>query len=194
MFLGDDCPVTDVDPDGYYEFFYHPSECGIITHAFQNFLLFRTKILYFPSDGTMETEMPVRCVTRRHGVQLCYPTGRCQNCPGDHGQSAAVDSSMPVDSSTSVDYSMLNSRQQPYSNEVHGRHNETGSVTQQESRGRIHTEKEDMEVASATQSGKNVNVNFPCVSNDGLHCKRRNWVVCLIIEKEFGMSTMFAQD
>uniref|UniRef100_H0XNX7 ZP domain-containing protein n=1 Tax=Otolemur garnettii TaxID=30611 RepID=H0XNX7_OTOGA len=106
LFLGNDCPVTDTHPE-FYEFLYGPSECGIISHVFQNFIMFVTKIRYFPNRGLMEAEMPVRCVMHK---------GVC------------------------------------------------GWHLSHETKGRIHLENEDMEVASAMQSGKNVNVTFPCVS------------------------------
>ncbi|KAF5927388.1 hypothetical protein HPG69_018988, partial [Diceros bicornis minor] len=63
-FLGDDCPVTDVWRDVYYEFFYHPHDCGIVTKTLQETLLFKTKIKYISRNSSARAEMPLLCVVR----------------------------------------------------------------------------------------------------------------------------------
>uniref|UniRef100_A0A8C8YR83 Oocyte secreted protein 1 n=1 Tax=Prolemur simus TaxID=1328070 RepID=A0A8C8YR83_PROSS len=70
VYLGDDCPVTDVEPDAYYEFFYHPSECGIVTKTFEEFVLFKTKITHMPIYGDNQSEMPLSCVLRKQQPPL----------------------------------------------------------------------------------------------------------------------------
>ncbi|XP_043736659.1 oocyte-secreted protein 1 [Cervus elaphus] len=61
-FLGDDCPVTYISPDGHYEFFYYSNKCGIITKTFQESLLLQTKVKYISSNSRDAAEMPLSCV------------------------------------------------------------------------------------------------------------------------------------
>uniref|UniRef100_A0A8C9I1E9 Oocyte secreted protein 1 n=1 Tax=Piliocolobus tephrosceles TaxID=591936 RepID=A0A8C9I1E9_9PRIM len=64
VFLGDGCPVTHVLPNVYYEFFYHPHDCGIVTQPLREVLLLKTKIKYISRDSTVRCEMPLSCVVR----------------------------------------------------------------------------------------------------------------------------------
>ncbi|XP_006147469.1 oocyte-secreted protein 1 [Tupaia chinensis] len=67
VFLGDNCPVTHVLPDVFYEFFYHPHDCGIVTKTLQEILLLKTKIKYISRNSTIQSEMPLSCIVRdRH--------------------------------------------------------------------------------------------------------------------------------
>nr|XP_055211337.1 putative oocyte-secreted protein 1 homolog [Gorilla gorilla gorilla] len=62
VFLGDGCHVTHVLPNVYYEFFYHPHDCGIVTQPLQKVLLLKTRIKYISRDSTVRSEMPLSCV------------------------------------------------------------------------------------------------------------------------------------
>ncbi|XP_070930658.1 putative oocyte-secreted protein 1 homolog isoform X3 [Macaca nemestrina] len=64
VFLGDGCPVTYVLPNVYYEFFYHPHDCGIVTQPLRGVLLLKTKIKYISRDSAVRAEMPLSCVVR----------------------------------------------------------------------------------------------------------------------------------
>uniref|UniRef100_A0A5F4W6N5 Oocyte secreted protein 1 n=1 Tax=Callithrix jacchus TaxID=9483 RepID=A0A5F4W6N5_CALJA len=70
VFLGDGCPVTYSLPDVYYEFFYHPHDCGIISQPLQEVILLRTKIKYISRDSTVRSEMPLSCVVRNQNPLL----------------------------------------------------------------------------------------------------------------------------
>ncbi|XP_064221569.1 putative oocyte-secreted protein 1 homolog [Aotus nancymaae] len=70
VFLGDGCPVTHSLPDVYYEFFYHPHDCGIVSQPLQELILLRTKIKYISRDSTVRSEMPLSCVVRNQNPLL----------------------------------------------------------------------------------------------------------------------------
>ncbi|XP_037374192.1 putative oocyte-secreted protein 1 homolog [Talpa occidentalis] len=63
-FLGDNCPVTYLMPGLYYEFFYHPYDCGIKHMIFQECLVLKTKIKYISSNSNNQAEMPLLCIIR----------------------------------------------------------------------------------------------------------------------------------
>ncbi|XP_048217377.1 putative oocyte-secreted protein 1 homolog [Perognathus longimembris pacificus] len=62
-FLGHNCPVTRVTPDGFYEFYYYCHQCGILIHKTDNncFRL-QTKIKFIASNSSVQAEIPVTCV------------------------------------------------------------------------------------------------------------------------------------
>ncbi|XP_076964723.1 putative oocyte-secreted protein 1 homolog [Callospermophilus lateralis] len=65
-FLGTGCPVTHVCLNNYYEFLYHPQDCGIETEIFQEIVVLKTKIKYVSSNTTLLTEMPLSCVINKN--------------------------------------------------------------------------------------------------------------------------------
>ncbi|XP_076970953.1 putative oocyte-secreted protein 1 homolog [Tamandua tetradactyla] len=75
VFLGDDCPVTHVVPEGY-EFFYQPHECGITTKTLQETILYKTKIKYVSRTSEDRGEMPLSCVARNTHHLLNAVQGR----------------------------------------------------------------------------------------------------------------------
>ncbi|XP_004715077.2 putative oocyte-secreted protein 1 homolog [Echinops telfairi] len=94
VFLGDDCPVTSYIPNVYYEFFYHPTKCGIKNMAFGRTLLLKTKIKYISTTSEQRVEMPVTCVSRNYNrlipdIDEDYPNsltnepGPSTGSPGD---------------------------------------------------------------------------------------------------------------
>ncbi|XP_070086634.1 uncharacterized protein [Equus caballus] len=72
-FLGDDCPVTGMWRDVYYEFFYHPRDCGIIIKTLQETLLLKTKIKYISRNSSDRAEMPLLCVVRKENLNVIFP-------------------------------------------------------------------------------------------------------------------------
>uniref|UniRef100_A0A3Q2H045 Oocyte secreted protein 1 n=1 Tax=Equus caballus TaxID=9796 RepID=A0A3Q2H045_HORSE len=131
-FLGDDCPVTGMWRDVYYEFFYHPRDCGIIIKTLQETLLLKTKIKYISRNSSDRAEMPLLCVVRN---------------------------------------------QYPLLTKVERRDNKTSSAAKWEIKTKAIIANEDAEVAFITRPWENLNVIFPCVSNDGTLLREKTWVV-----------------
>ncbi|XP_048644866.1 putative oocyte-secreted protein 1 homolog [Marmota marmota marmota] len=65
-FLGTGCPVTHVCLNNYYEFLYHPQDCGIETQIFQEVVVLKTKIKYVSRNTTLLIEMPLSCVINKN--------------------------------------------------------------------------------------------------------------------------------
>ncbi|XP_035118693.1 putative oocyte-secreted protein 1 homolog [Callithrix jacchus] len=190
VFLGDGCPVTYSLPDVYYEFFYHPHDCGIISQPLQEVILLRTKIKYISRDSTVRSEMPLSCVVRNRGTSLFCSDG---SRTSGFKEVSLLDLPRIRDyrpPNVVVDTVMPNSGQNPLLNAVEMRDGE--NVTEWEIDVRIHIANEDEAVTSTTQSCKNLTAIGPCSSNECLYCKRRNSAVCFGIERQFEISAMAA--
>lgn len=128
VYLGDGCPVTEVESDVYYEFFYHPSDHSIVTTTFKEFVLFKTKIKYISRNSAVWTEMPLSCVLHKGGGSLCYP--RLVSNSWDQGKlppQPRMSQGLWVPNCGRCYYA--NFRQHPLLNEVDRSDGETGSVT-----------------------------------------------------------------
>uniref|UniRef100_A0A8C6RK86 Oocyte secreted protein 1 n=1 Tax=Nannospalax galili TaxID=1026970 RepID=A0A8C6RK86_NANGA len=71
VFLGADCPVTQVWPNDYYDFTYRTYSCGIVNKVIHDVTLLQTKIKYISKNSTLRAEMHLSCVLHSRYPLIC---------------------------------------------------------------------------------------------------------------------------